>query len=216
MRLILLGPPGAGKGTQAQEISKRLGVSHISTGDMFREAIKAGTKLGRQAERYLKGGLLVPDTVTVGLVQERLGQPDCRQGFLLDGFPRTVAQAQELDLWLVGREQALDAVINIEVPGSELMARLTGRKVCRRCGATYHTRYNPPASGKCDVCGGELVQRTDDTEAVVSKRLAVYMEQTAPLIAYYRQRGLLREVDGSKDIPEVTRAIGQVLGRDWQ
>lgn len=216
MRLILLGPPGAGKGTQAQEISKRLGIPHISTGDMFREAIKAGTELGRQAERYLKDGLLVPDNVTVGLVQERLGQPDCRQGFLLDGFPRTVAQAQEFDHWLEGREQVLDAVINIEVPGSELMARLTGRRVCRQCGVTYHIRYNPPASGKCDVCGGELVQRTDDTEAVVSKRLAVYMEQTAPLIAYYRQRELLKEVDGSKDIPEVTRAIGQVLGRDWQ
>lgn len=216
MRLILLGPPGAGKGTQAQEISKRLGIPHISTGDMFREAIKAGTELGRQAERYLKDGLLVPDNVTVGLVQERLGQPDCRQGFLLDGFPRTVAQAQEFDHWLEGREQVLDAVINIEVPGSELMARLTGRRVCRQCGVTYHIRYNPPASGKCDVCGGELVQRTDDTEAVVSKRLAVYMEQTAPLIAYYQQRELLKEVDGSKDIPEVTRAIGQVLGRDWQ
>lgn len=216
MRLVLLGPPGAGKGTQAREISKRLGVPHISTGDMFRDAIKAGTELGQEVERYLKEGLLVPDTLTVSLVQERLAQADCRQGYLLDGFPRTVAQAEELDLWLKGRQQALDAVIDIEVPAEKLVARLTGRRVCRRCGATYHIRYNPPAADKCDLCGSELTQRSDDTEAVVSKRLDVYEEQTAPLVAYYRRNGLLKAIDGQKDIYEVTRAIGQALGRVWQ
>ncbi|KYH33671.1 adenylate kinase [Neomoorella mulderi] len=217
MRLVLLGPPGAGKGTQAGVISERLGVPHISTGDMFRRAIKEGTELGRQAEKYLQSGGLVPDAVTIGLVQERLSQPDCRQGFLLDGFPRTVAQAEALDAWLAGRKEKLDAVIDIEVPREELLERLTGRRVCRQCGATYHLQYNPPAeAGKCDVCGGELVQRADDTAATVSKRLDVYREQTAPLIAYYRQRGRLKEIDGSQDIAAVTRAIGTALGRDWQ
>ncbi|NLW08181.1 MAG: adenylate kinase [Clostridia bacterium] len=216
MRLVLLGPPGAGKGTQAQEISKRLGVPHISTGDMFREAIKAGTELGRQAEQYLRGGLLVPDAVTVGLVQERLGKADCSNGYLLDGFPRTVAQAEELTSWLESRQEGLDAVINIEVPAEELLVRLTGRRVCSQCGATYHIRYNRPSGDKCDQCNGELKQRSDDTEAVVSKRLEVYRKQTAPLLAYYRKNGLLKEVDGTRDITEVTRAIGQLLGQDWQ
>ncbi|GEA18252.1 adenylate kinase [Moorella sp. E306M] len=217
MRLVLLGPPGAGKGTQAALICKHLGIPHISTGDMFRQAIKEGTELGRQAEKYLQSGGLVPDDVTIGLIQERLSQSDCRQGFLLDGFPRTVAQAEALDAWLAGRKEKLDAVIDIEVPREELMARLTGRRVCRQCGATYHLQYNPPAeAGKCDVCGGELIQRADDTAATVGKRLDVYNEQTAPLITYYRQRGLLKEIDGSGDIAAVSRAIGAALGRDWQ
>ncbi|MDK2894486.1 MAG: adenylate kinase [Moorella sp. (in: firmicutes)] len=217
MRLVLLGPPGAGKGTQAALICKHLGIPHISTGDMFRQAIKEGTELGRQAEKYLQSGGLVPDDVTIGLIQERLSQSDCRQGFLLDGFPRTVAQAEALDAWLAGRKEKLDAVIDIEVPREELMARLTGRRVCRQCGATYHLQYNPPAeAGKCDVCGGELIQRADDTAATVGKRLDVYNEQTAPLITYYRQRGLLKEIEGSGDIAAVSRAIGAALGRDWQ
>ncbi|BCV23124.1 adenylate kinase [Moorella sp. Hama-1] len=217
MRLVLLGPPGAGKGTQAAAISQRLAIPHISTGDMFRAAIREGTPLGRRAEAYLKEGGLVPDEVTVGLVQERLEQPDCRAGFLLDGFPRTVAQAEALDAWLAGRGEKLDAVIDIEVPRDDLLERLTGRRVCPRCGATYHVRYNPPAAaGKCDACGGELIQRADDTEETVSKRLDVYTRQTSPLIAYYRQRGLLREIDGSQAIPAVTLAVGQALGRDWQ
>lgn len=159
----------------------------------------------------------MPDDVTIGLIQERLSQSDCRQGFLLDGFPRTVAQAEALDAWLAGRKEKLDAVIDIEVPREELMARLTGRRVCRQCGATYHLQYNPPAeAGKCDVCGGELIQRADDTAATVGKRLDVYNEQTAPLITYYRQRGLLKEIEGSGDIAAVSRAIGAALGRDWQ
>ncbi|MDN5325409.1 MAG: adenylate kinase [Moorella sp. (in: firmicutes)] len=217
MRLVLLGPPGAGKGTQAREISQRLAIPHISTGDMFREAIKGGTPLGRQAEAYIKDGRLVPDEVTIGLVQERLARPDCRDGFLLDGFPRTVAQAEALDTWLAGRQEGLDAVIDIEVPRDALLERLTGRRVCRQCGATYHVRYNPPAvEGKCDICGQDLVQRADDTEATVSRRLDVYTGQTAPLINYYRQRSLLKEIDGRQDIPAVTLAIGRALGRDWQ
>ncbi|OIQ59040.1 adenylate kinase [Moorella thermoacetica] len=217
MRLVLLGPPGAGKGTQAREISQRLAIPHISTGDMFREAIKGGTPLGRQAEAYIKDGRLVPDEVTIGLVQERLARPDCRDGFLLDGFPRTVAQAEALDAWLAGRQEGLDAVIDIEVPRDALLERLTGRRVCRQCGATYHVRYNPPAvEGKCDICGQDLVQRADDTEATVSRRLDVYTGQTAPLINYYRQRSLLKEIDGRQDIPAVTLAIGRALGRDWQ
>ncbi|WP_406677305.1 adenylate kinase [Moorella sp. ACPs] len=217
MRLVLLGPPGAGKGTQAGLICKHLGIPHISSGDMFRQAIKEGTELGRQAAKYLQSGSLVPDAVTIGLVQERLSQFDCRHGFLLDGFPRTVAQAEALDAWLAGRKEKLDAVIDIEVPREELMARLTGRRVCRQCGATYHLQYNPPAeAGKCDVCGGELIQRADDNAATVGKRLDVYREQTAPLITYYRQRGILKEIDGSQDIAAVSRAIGTALGRDWQ
>lgn len=217
MRLVLLGPPGAGKGTQAAKISERLGIPHISTGDMFRQAIKEGTDLGRQAEKYLSSGGLVPDAVTIGLVQERLERPDCCQGFLLDGFPRTVAQAEALDTWLAGRGTGLDAVINIAVPREELMERLTGRRVCRRCGATYHLQYNPPrVTGKCDICGGKLLQRADDTAATVARRLDVYSEQTAPLIAYYRERGLLREIDGNQDIEAVNRAIGAALGREWR
>ncbi|MGI9860722.1 adenylate kinase [Moorella naiadis] len=217
MRLVLLGPPGAGKGTQAAAISQRLNILHISTGDMFRAAIKEGTPLGRRAEAYLQAGSLVPDEVTIGLVQERLEQQDCRAGFLLDGFPRTVVQAEALDAWLASRVEKLDAVIDIEVPRDDLLERLTGRRVCPRCGATYHVRYNPPAvAGKCDNCGGELIQRADDTEATVSKRLDVYTQQTAPLITYYRQRGLLQEIDGSQAIPAVTLAVGKALGRDWR
>ncbi|WP_258358890.1 adenylate kinase [Moorella sulfitireducens (nom. illeg.)] len=216
MRLVLLGPPGAGKGTQAAIICRHVGIPHISSGDMFRQAIKEGTELGRQAEKYLQSGSLVPDAVTIGLVQERLSKPDCRQGFLLDGFPRTVAQAGALDAWLAGKKEKLDAVIDIEVPREELMVRLTGRRVCRRCGATYHLQFNPPReTGKCDACGGELIQRADDTAATVSRRLDVYVEQTAPLIDYYRRRGLLKEIDGSRDITTVTRSIGKALGRDW-
>ncbi len=217
MRLVLLGPPGAGKGTQAVVISKRLSIPHISTGDMFRQAIKAGTALGRQAEKFLQSGSLVPDDVTTGLVQERLSRPDCQQGFLLDGFPRTVAQAEALDAWLAGRGAELDAVLDIEVGREELMQRLTGRRVCRRCGATYHLQYNPPAiAGQCNICGGELIQRDDDTATTVVRRLDVYSRQTAPLIAYYQERGLVREIDGSQDIGAVTRNIGMALGRDWQ
>jgi adenylate kinase len=184
---------------------------------MFREAIKAGTALGRQVEKFLQSGSLVPDEVTTGLVEERLSRPDCQQGFLLDGFPRTLGQAEALDAWLAGRDARLDAVLDIAVGREELLQRLTGRRVCRQCGATYHLQYDPPAvAGRCNSCGGELIQRDDDTATTVARRLDVYNRQTAPLIAYYQERGLVREIDGSQDIGAVTRSIGRALGSDWQ
>ncbi|MDK2821189.1 MAG: adenylate kinase [Clostridia bacterium] len=217
MRLVLLGPPGAGKGTQAKEISKRMSIPHISTGDMFRQAIKEGTELGKQAEAYLKEGRLVPDTITIGLIQERLTMPDTHNGFLLDGFPRTKPQAEALDRWLDGQGANIDYVLNIEVPREQILIRLTGRRICKGCGATYHVQYNPPQnSGICDFCGEKLSQRPDDTETVVSHRLDVYVEQTSLLVKYYREKGILKEIDGSHDIPEVTQAIGMALGSDWR
>lgn len=216
MRLVLLGPPGAGKGTQAQEISRRLDIPHVSTGDMFRAAIRSGTELGRKAKEYLEAGLLVPDEVTIGLVKDRLSRRDCEGGFLLDGFPRTVPQAQALDEWLAERGLKLDAVLDIEAPREVLLVRLTGRRICPHCGTTYHTVYNPPRQpGHCDVCGGELIQRQDDREDTVRERLEVYDRQTSPLKGYYRQRGVLYEINGNQEIGQVLKEIGAVLGRDW-
>ena len=216
MRLVLLGPPGAGKGTQAQEISRRLEIPHISTGDMFRAAIRSGTELGRKAKEYLEAGQLVPDEVTIGLVKDRLSRRDCEGGFLLDGFPRTVPQAQALDDWLEERGLKLDAVLDIEAPWEVLLVRLTGRRICSSCGATYHVVYNPPQKpGRCDICGGELVQRQDDREDTVRERLEVYDRQTAPLKKYYQERGVLHEINGNQEIGQVLREIGRVLGREW-
>jgi len=216
MRLVLLGPPGAGKGTQAQEISRRLEIPHISTGDMFRAAIRSGTELGRKAKEYLEAGQLVPDEVTIGLVKDRLSRRDCEGGFLLDGFPRTVPQAQALDDWLEERGLKLDAVLDIEAPREVLLVRLTGRRICSSCGATYHVVYNPPQKpGRCDICGGELVQRQDDREDTVRERLEVYDRQTAPLKKYYQERGVLHEINGNQEIGQVLREIGRVLGREW-
>ncbi|SMB88922.1 Adenylate kinase [Thermanaeromonas toyohensis ToBE] len=216
MRLVLLGPPGAGKGTQAQEISRRLEIPHISTGDMFRAAIRSGTELGRKAKEYLEAGLLVPDEVTIGLVKDRLSRRDCEGGFLLDGFPRTVPQAQALDDWLAERALKLDAVLDIEAPREVLLIRLTGRRICPACGATYHVVYNPPQQpGRCDACGGELIQRQDDREETVRERLEVYDRQTFPLKEYYRQRGVLYEINGNQEIVQVLKEIGAVLGREW-
>ncbi|MCG0277399.1 MAG: adenylate kinase [Thermanaeromonas sp.] len=216
MRLVLLGPPGAGKGTQAQEISRRLEIPHISTGDMFRAAVRSGTELGRKAKEYLEAGLLVPDEVTIGLVKDRLSRRDCDGGFLLDGFPRTVPQAQALDDWLGERGLKLDAVLDIEAPREVLLVRLTGRRVCSSCGATYHVVYNPPREpGRCDACGGELVQRQDDREDTVRERLEVYDRQTAPLKKYYLERGVLHEINGNQEIARVLKDIGAVLGREW-
>lgn len=216
MRIILLGPPGAGKGTQAEVLVKKLSIPHISTGDMFRNAIKEGTELGKKAKEYMDSGQLVPDEVTVGIVQERISQNDCQGGFLLDGFPRTVAQAEALDGILAEMQTQLDAVISIEVPKEKLVARLTGRRVCRKCGATYHMEFNPPGQdGICDKCGEELYQRSDDTEETVLNRLSVYENQTAPLIEYYSQKGLLKKIDGDNPIEQVLVKIGESLGRNW-
>lgn len=215
MRLVLLGPPGAGKGTQAQMLQEKLGIPHISTGDMFREAVRRATPLGKEAQKYMESGRLVPDEVTIGIVRERLSQPDAA-GFLLDGFPRTVPQAESLDEFLASSGRPLDAVLSIQVPREVLIGRLTGRRVCSRCGANYHILNKPPVqAGKCDLCGGDLVQRADDTEETVSKRLEVYEQQTAALVGYYQQQGLVREINGNQEPEKVLADIGRALGRDW-
>lgn len=204
MHILLMGPPGAGKGTQAAKLVEELHVPHISTGDMFRAAVKQGTELGKQAKACMDAGQLVPDSVTIGIVKERLSQADCKKGFLLDGFPRTLEQAVALDTTLSELSIKLDRVVNINVPSAELVARVTGRRICKSCGATYHVKFNPSSlEGKCDQCGGELYQRDDDREETVSKRLEVYTSQTQPLIEFYQDKGLYTEIDGKKDIDEV-------------
>jgi adenylate kinase len=213
MNLILLGPPGAGKGTQAKRLIDAYGIPQISTGDMLREAVKNQTQLGLEAKKYMDAGQLVPDEVVIGLVKERLAQPDCAKGFMLDGFPRTVAQAEELDKVLAEMGKAIDHVISIEVPNEELIGRLTGRRTCRNCGAGYHVIFDPPKEeGKCDKCGGELYQRDDDNEATVANRLKVYESQTKPLIDYYQAKGLLRPIDGVGSIDDIFARIKAVLG----
>jgi adenylate kinases len=206
--ILLMGPPGAGKGTQAALIVDKYHIPHISTGDMFRAAVKEGTPLGLEAKRYMDAGGLVPDSVTIGIVKERLAKPDCKAGFILDGFPRTLEQAAALDGTLLALGIKLSGVLNIAVPDAELVRRATGRRICKGCGATYHVEFNPPVSpAKCDKCGGEIYQRADDTEATVAKRLAVYQAQTQPLIGYYREKRLYTEVDGRQPIEEVFAAI---------
>lgn len=208
MNLLIMGPPGAGKGTQAEVLVKELAISHISTGDMFRNAIKEGTEMGKKAKEYMDKGGLVPDEVVVGMVRERLRHPDCKKGFLLDGFPRTLAQAEALDEALQSLDIRLNGVINIDVPRERLMARLTGRRVCKKCGASYHVLFNlPKVEGKCNTCGGELYQRSDDNEEAVSNRLDVYKAQTQPLIDYYRKKDLLKNINGDQDINLVLKDI---------
>jgi len=213
VKIILMGPPGAGKGTQAEKLVELYQIPHISTGDMFRKAQKDGTELGLKAKSYMDQGQLVPDEVTVGIVKERLAEADCKDGFLLDGFPRTVQQADALDGILEELGMALDRVINIEVDKSFLVDRLTGRRVCRTCGATFHvTNKAPKVEGVCDKCGGELYQRNDDTVETVSNRLDVYAAQTAPLIDYYQSKGVMSSIDGSKSMEDVLAAIRVALG----
>lgn len=212
MNVILMGLPGAGKGTQAEQIVEEFHIPHISTGDMFRAAVKEQTPLGVEAKSYMDKGLLVPDEVVIGIVKERLGKDDCNNGFLLDGFPRTVAQAESLDQTLEDLGKKIDDVININVNRESLLARLTGRRICRGCGATYHVIFNPPeVEGKCDKCGGELYQRDDDNEKTVATRLDVNIEQTAPLLAYYTNKGVLRNIDGEQEIGQVFKDIAGIL-----
>lgn len=204
MKLLIMGPPGAGKGTQAEMLVKELKITHISTGDMFRAAIKEGTEMGKKAKEYMDKGELVPDSVVVGMVRDRLSRPDCVNGFLLDGFPRTIAQAEALDETFKEMGFVPDAVINIAVPREKLMERLTGRRICRDCGASYHMVFNKPkVEGKCNSCGGELYQRDDDNEVAVGNRLDIYEAQTQPLIDYYAKQGILKDINGDQDIKQV-------------
>ncbi len=213
MNLVLMGLPGAGKGTQAAKIVDKYGIPHISTGDMFRAAIKEGTELGIKAKSYMDAGNLVPDEVTIGIVDERLNKSDCKDGFLLDGFPRTVAQAEALENILSKSERSIDYVLNIDVDKEQLMERLTGRRICKQCGATYHVIFNPPSQEDvCDKCGGELYQREDDNEETVKTRLEVNIEQSKPLLKFYEQKGYLRNIDGNRDIDEVFVDIDRLLG----
>ncbi|CAG9610058.1 adenylate kinase [Pseudoneobacillus rhizosphaerae] len=213
MNLVLMGLPGAGKGTQAERIVEQYGIPHISTGDMFRAAMKEETELGLKAKSFMDQGALVPDDVTIGIVHERLSKPDCEKGFLLDGFPRTVPQAEALEGILTELNKKIDFCINIDVDHELLMARLTGRRICKNCGATYHLVFNPPTTdGVCDRCGGELYQRADDNEATVQNRLEVNMQQTAPLLNFYEAKGYLRNINGQQDINVVFAEINELLG----
>ncbi len=213
MNLLIMGRPGAGKGTQAVNIKEYYHIPHISTGDMFRAAIKNGTKLGLMAKSYMDQGLLVPDEVTIGLVEERLQEQDCKKGFLLDGFPRTIAQAEALDQILKQIGKKLDAVLDVNVGAEILINRMIGRRVCKGCGATYHVEFNPPKqAGVCDVCGTKLIQRDDDKEETAKNRLNVYDAQTAPLLDFYAKRNLLKTVDGNQSVNQVFEDIKTVLG----
>lgn len=213
MNLVLMGLPGAGKGTQAERIVDDYGIPHISTGDMFRAAMKEETQLGLEAKSFIDKGELVPDEVTIGIVRERLGKNDCEQGFLLDGFPRTVAQAEALEEILKDLGRTIDYVINIKVDKDALMERLTGRRICKNCGATYHLVFNPPAKENvCDKCGGVLYQRADDNAETVSTRLEVNLKQTEPLLNFYSEKGYLANIDGAKHINDVYADIKDLLG----
>ncbi|WP_087975061.1 adenylate kinase [Oceanobacillus rekensis] len=212
MNLILMGLPGAGKGTQAEKINEKYNIPHISTGDMFRLAIKEGTDLGLKAKEYMDQGNLVPDEVTIGIVKERLSKADCANGFLLDGFPRTIAQAEALQQLLIDLNRSIDYVLHVDVPEEKLVERLTGRRICPACGTTYHVAYNPPkVEGICDKDGSELIQRDDDQPETVKKRLSVNIEQTQPLLDFYQDKGYLVKVNGDRDIELVFQDIQSIL-----
>ena len=213
MKIIMLGAPGAGKGTQAKKIAEKYQIPHISTGDIFRANIKNGTELGKKAKTYMDQGLLVPDELVVDLVVDRLQQDDCKKGYILDGFPRTIPQAESLDAALSRLGEAVDYAINVEVPDENIVKRMGGRRACVGCGATYHLVYAAPKKeGICDNCGAELILRDDDKPETVQKRLGVYHEQTQPLIDYYTKKGILKEVDGTMDMGDVFKAIVEILG----
>lgn len=213
MKIIMLGAPGAGKGTQAKKIAEKYQIPHISTGDIFRANIKNGTELGKKAKTYMDQGLLVPDELVCDLVVDRVQQDDCKKGYILDGFPRTIPQAESLDAALSRLGEAVDYAINVEVPDENIINRMSGRRACLSCGATYHIVHIPTkVEGICDKCGAELVLRDDDKPETVKKRLDVYHEQTQPLIDYYTDKGVLNEVDGTKDMDEVFSAIVDILG----
>ena len=213
MKIIMLGAPGAGKGTQAKRIAEKYTIPHISTGDIFRANIKNGTELGKKAKEYMDQGLLVPDELTCDLVMDRIQQDDCKNGFVLDGFPRTIPQAEALDEALNKIGQKMDYAIDVDVPDENIVNRMGGRRACLSCGATYHVEFNPTkAEGICDACGAQTVLRDDDKPETVQKRLTVYHDQTQPLIDYYAQKGVLKEVDGTQDLEDVFRQITAILG----
>lgn len=212
MRIIMLGAPGAGKGTQAKMIADQYGIPHISTGDIFRSNIKNGTELGKKAKTYMDQGQLVPDELTCDLVVDRIAKDDAKNGYVLDGFPRTIPQAEALKAALAKRGEKIDFAIDIEVPDENIVTRMSGRRACTSCGATYHVQYNPPKKeGICDVCGKELVLRDDDKPETVRKRLEVYHSQTQPLIDYYKKDGVLAEVDGTQEISTIFSQIQKLL-----
>ena len=209
--LILMGAPGAGKGTQAAKLAKKYSIPQISTGDMFRAAVKEGTALGKQAASFMSAGKLVPDEVTIGIVRERLAKEDCANGFILDGFPRTVEQADALTKILDELGKKITRVLNIHVPLEDLIERAVGRRICKKCGATYHVKFHPPKGDACDECGGELYQRADDNESTMKNRLGVYESSTSPLIDYYKNAGVYVEIDGRQPIDKVTEDLVNVL-----
>jgi adenylate kinase len=213
MRLILLGAPGAGKGTQAKKLIEKYGIPQISTGDILRQNVADGTPLGKEAKSYMDKGELVPDRIILGLVEDRLKKDDCKKGYILDGFPRNIAQAEALDKMLNDLNMPLDAALSVDVPFDDLMKRLTGRRTCRNCQQMYNIYFSPPQKdGVCDKCGGELYQRDDDKEETIRNRLEVYQKSTAPLIDYYRSKGILRSVDGTGSIDDIFNRICAVLG----
>ena len=213
MRIVLLGAPGAGKGTQAKILIEKYGMPQISTGDLLRAAVAAGTALGKEAKSYMDKGELVPDSVVLGMVEERLKQDDCKKGYILDGFPRNTAQAEALDKMLASLNMSLTAALSVDVPFDDLMKRLTGRRTCKACGQMYNIYFKAPAKeGVCDKCKGELFQRDDDKEATIKKRLEVYTAQTEPLIGYYKNKGIVKSVSGTGSIDEIFKKVTEVLG----
>lgn len=213
MKIIMLGAPGAGKGTQAKKIAEKYQIPHISTGDIFRANIKGGTELGMKAKAFMDQGMLVPDEITIGMLMDRIAQADCANGYVLDGFPRTIPQAESLTKALAGKGEAVDYAINVDVPDENIINRMSGRRACLGCGATYHVQFNPPVKeGVCDTCGQDLVLRDDDKPETVKKRLDVYHQQTQPLIDYYKTAGVLAEVDGTQPMDIVFQGIVEILG----